>query len=340
MHEEQLNAPKQHYERLALHPVAGSYSLASEDHPHRNEDAHYEGAYTFIVADGMGGEASGEVASAQVVKSMSNYLDVARWRTTDEDVANAIKGAGAQTYADIVKADPNKRGIGSVVVGARFYDVPAHTLPNGRQQPEQTHVTVFNVGDTRAYLDSPKRDDMFLPLTLDNEGKTHTKEVQAVMADATKTTDLGSFVGQFARRNQAVGYHSYEKEPALEMHSLRMFPGDRLLLCTDGIHDLLTDPELLDLMTMAETGQLPKDSTIRELLKHDQSVDGDGQFTAAVAELFAGLGNPALGAKVIVHAAHARTLQEDHMRVRGAQGMGGKRADDMTATIIKTAKTA
>lgn len=355
MQQEHYNAPSQHYERLVLHPRAGHYSLASEKHPNRNEDAARQGMYTFVVADGVGGHAAGEVASNLAIDEVGKYLEVPLWETTDDNARGAVTEAVSRAHGAVVAAAKQANNdMATMLVGARYYNVPATNMPDGRRRPAQTHAAVFNVGDTRAYLyspmrgrNSPSQQPTLETLTLDHAaskkgGRTEAWEEQVILADAEATINLGSHIGAFALRNHApmaVGWGTSEPE----VRTFTTLPEDVLLLCTDGIHDLLTERELLDLMTLTETGRLPRNSTIHDLLKLDQA--GDGELRAAVTELLADLGNPELGAKAVVLAARARSHDTAHLRVRGAHmnpdvnpdlKMGGKKADDMTAMLIKT----
>jgi len=101
-----------------------------------NQDATLTGPTIFAVADGMGGHAAGEVASAIVVGALADAG--ASGPLTDETLLDAIHGANQliRTNAEI---DPSKEGMGTTAAGVALLEA------------EADRVLVFNVGDSRVY---------------------------------------------------------------------------------------------------------------------------------------------------------------------------------------------
>ncbi|MFT4294964.1 MAG: protein phosphatase 2C domain-containing protein [Micropruina sp.] len=102
-----------------------------------NEDAFLRGERIWVVADGMGGHAAGDVASRMAVESL-RQLDVG-----DELTPAAIAGGVARANAALVGyglQHPEARGMGTTVTGL------AEVRVGG-----VAHWAVFNVGDSRVY---------------------------------------------------------------------------------------------------------------------------------------------------------------------------------------------
>src|SRR3989441_6249876 len=204
-----------------------------------NEDsfAISEDGALFVVADGMGGHAAGEVASRLAVESIERHISgsdprkeptiPASFRSPSEDeaglpaparrVLNAIRLAN-QEIVRSVRHDSNKRGMGTTVVIAHIHGSRAY---------------IGSVGDSRAYL---VRDGALSQLTSD-----HTPVNEQVRA--------GPLSSQEARRHparniltRAVGSQE-EVEPDLVEQDLR--PGDILLLCSDGLTTMAEDADIL-----------------------------------------------------------------------------------------------
>ncbi|ATE53308.1 PP2C family protein-serine/threonine phosphatase [Actinosynnema pretiosum] len=104
---------------------------------HDNEDCALVGAHVFAVADGMGGHAAGEVASALAVAALRD-LDATPARRVG-DVQRALEEANDAMLAEGA-TDPGKRGMGTTATGIAMVDVLG-----------QAHWAVFNIGDSRVY---------------------------------------------------------------------------------------------------------------------------------------------------------------------------------------------
>ena len=104
-----------------------------------NEDAYYIGDSLFIVADGMGGAAAGEVASGIAIKTISSELENYSFSTDDETVQklkSAVNEADKEIKAQI-RQDSSLDGMGTTIVVALNFD---------------TRLLIGYVGDSRAYI--------------------------------------------------------------------------------------------------------------------------------------------------------------------------------------------
>lgn len=176
----------------------------------------------YVVADGMGGYASGEVASNLAVATIEQVLRQDEIGPLDEglptrgaELVAAVRAAHAKIRADAL-ADEQKRGMGTTVVAARF-------------SPGRNRVYIAHVGDSRCYR---LREGQLRQLTTD-----HTLGSIGIQ---------GKAAGKLSR---AVGVFD-EVEVDLTVDEPR--PGDRYLLCSDGLYKMLSEEEILEALGEAE----------------------------------------------------------------------------------------
>jgi protein phosphatase len=183
-----------------------------------------ETGYLMVVADGMGGHAGGEVASRLAIAALINItLHVPDWilRLDDEHAQKLMDRTAARVNQvhDVLKEkarlDPRLRGMGTTMTAA-------FSLGND--------LFVAQVGDSRAYL---FRDGSLQLLTRD---QTH----------AQRLADLGAISQQDVACHRlrhiltnALG--SSQSEVDTEIRRWQLVDGDRLLLCTDGLTDMIDD---------------------------------------------------------------------------------------------------
>jgi len=182
-----------------------------------NEDSGYAGPRLLMVADGMGGHAAGELASATAVAIVAD-LDV--HPPTDAEVlselSTSIEDAGDSIGATI-DSDPELAGMGTTVTGVFWLD--------GR-------LAIVHVGDSRAYL---LRDGELLQLTHD-----HTY-VQTLVDAGRITEDEAAIHPRRSLLMRALdGVNPVEAD--LSIREARV--GDRLLLCTDGLSGVMSADEI------------------------------------------------------------------------------------------------
>ena len=182
-----------------------------------NEDSGYAGPSLLMVADGMGGHAAGELASAIAVATVAD-LDVHPPDRGDvlSALADAVADAG-DAIADVIAEEPDLMGMGTTVTGVYWLG---------------ERIAIVHVGDSRAYL---LRDGEFAQLTHD-----HTY-VQSLV-DAGRITEEEASV--HPRRSLMLraldGLHPVEAD--LSVREVRT--GDRLMLCSDGLSGVVTADEM------------------------------------------------------------------------------------------------
>jgi PPM family protein phosphatase len=185
----------------------------------------------YIVADGMGGHAAGEVASAQAIKSIHEALiegkplleSFARTPTVEarEQVAQLMEKAILKASADIYATagtDLGKRGMGTTVVAL---------LVTGKK------AVVGHVGDSRVYL---HRNGRAHQLTED-----HTF-VQEQIKRGLITREQAA--GASENRNVITRAVGIQPQVAVDTLVADVLPGDLFVLCSDGLHGYLPDEEV------------------------------------------------------------------------------------------------
>lgn len=215
-----------------------------------------------IVADGMGGHAAGEQASALAVSTIEGFLlDTLRWVfTLDEpspggplaELKAALESADA-SVCEAALADPRLTGMGTTV-----------TMAFG-MGPD---VYIAHVGDSRCYL---LRSGRLHQLTRD-----HTLVDQMVRA-GTMTAEVAATHQWRHVITNCVGGPT--KGIQTEVHKLEIEPGDVLLLCTDGLTEMLSDDTLSSIL-----GAVPDPrSACEQLVQLANDAGGRDNITAVIA---------------------------------------------------------
>jgi protein phosphatase len=183
--------------------------------------------HVFVICDGMGGHASGQVASQTAIAAIGEAVKTGQPapQPNEEPLVAAILHANAQVYARS-QSDPQCRGMGTTVVAARVSGDTLHFC---------------HVGDSRLYL---MRGQVLAQLTRDHS-------LINLYAD---NPDLAGKLGP-AHSNiivRAVGLHEYVE---VDHGQVTMEPGDLYLLCCDGLTDMVPDDGIRRIL--AQGGELP-----------------------------------------------------------------------------------
>jgi protein phosphatase len=193
-------------------------------------------AYVLAVADGMGGAAFGEVASALALRSGWDQGPSTikwTWVITDKEVEELKERLELlfqrmdQTLRDCAEADAGYAGMGTTLTG--FVTVGPEAF-------------VGHVGDSRAYL---YRDGRLKQLTRD-----HT------VAQAYLDLGLPAARSWYHMLTNCLG--GPERAVRLEFHHFHLRDGDQLLVCTDGLTDMVPDE---DIARVAGQGDRPQEKT-------------------------------------------------------------------------------
>ena len=221
-------------------------TIPSEDHPDSNEDAVLIDAMLDLMAvfDGVGGYEGGEVASRIAAHSV-----LSTWRR-QAPTAQDLAGLRALMRAALLEADqevraavdrqPELTGMATTAIVAKIWETPDH-----RRLLVHGHV-----GDSRLYL-LRARGALERVTVDDGILSTHVavgliSEEEALKIDqAEDWQELDErqkrYFYQRGLITQAIGGRG---EPEVHVSEQEMRPGDRVLVCSDGIHDNLTEAEI------------------------------------------------------------------------------------------------
>jgi serine/threonine protein phosphatase PrpC len=196
----------------------------------------------YLVADGMGGHAAGEVASRLAADEIFRALGGQtggveetwpdHWDTERSATANLLVDAilsGHDRVTNAVNRDANLKGMGTTVV------VAVHP-------PASRHLVVCHVGDSRAYR--WRRNELEI-LTEDHSWVHEQVAAGFLSEEAARTHPLKNVV------TQALGGSA---EPKVDILETEMRHGDIYLLCSDGLNSMLTDTEIA--LILARAGSL------------------------------------------------------------------------------------
>jgi PPM family protein phosphatase len=254
------------------------YTIPCERHPSRNEDSYFiehEGGLV-AVFDGVGGSAAGEIAS-QTARRASRR----RWHEELHEIQQrsplkkGIINCSATDYCTVLQrlietADEEVRTEGAREAGT---DDLATTVAMAMlcQHPEGNDYTLFyaHVGDSRLYLlheNGPLKrlttDDGLLGRLVESQ---MVQEEDARRIDqAMRSEELSEVEFSYFRLRggitQALGG---PVPPTIHIDQIPIMIGDRILLCTDGVHDNLTDNEIETILRNSS-----RDAAARNLVTH------------------------------------------------------------------------
>jgi serine/threonine protein phosphatase PrpC/formylglycine-generating enzyme required for sulfatase activity len=182
----------------------------------------------YVLADGIGGAASGEIASRYAVQRvLHDYYDPRDGRDPAARLKGAIRAANAEIYQHARNAGPSQMGTTLVAAVAR-----------GDQ------LIVANVGDSRAYLVCGK--------SIRQITEDHSLTQELVRQGAIGVEDIPGH----DRRNVVVRSLGIEPTVEIDLFQERLQPGDVVLLCSDGLTRYYPDAdELRDVLTSQPLAQ-------------------------------------------------------------------------------------
>ena len=216
-----------------------------------NEDAVFADAAlgVAILADGMGGYNAGEVASGmattRLAADLSRVIATAVARDSrgvfdpgevKQHIVNEVEAANFSIF-NASRSEPAYAGMGTTLVVAWFYD---------------NRMSVGHVGDSRLYR---LRGDQLEQLTRDHS------LLQEQLDNGMITPEEARFSGNRNLVTRALGV---EPVVDVEIHDFAVAPGDIILLCSDGLNDMVDDHEIgLALQTLGGNLQLAADHLVQ-----------------------------------------------------------------------------
>ncbi len=218
-----------------------------------NEDSAYAGPRLLAVADGMGGHAAGEVASSLTIASMANLDSEPPGGDMLAELSLAVAEANGRLQEMIV-ANPAVEGMGTTLTALFWSD---------------GHAAVCHIGDSRGYL---LREGELYQITHD-----HTL-VQSLVDEGRISANDVSTHPQRSLLLRALDGRSIA-EPDLSVHDSQ--PGDRYLLCSDGLSGVVSDETLRETLAGIEDPE----AVTRELIELALQGGGPDNVTCIVADV-------------------------------------------------------
>ncbi|SBS72826.1 PP2C family serine/threonine-protein phosphatase [uncultured Microbacterium sp.] len=180
-----------------------------------NQDSGYCGANLFIVADGMGGHAGGDVASSIAIHRLK---DLEHGYTVTADAERDLRDAIADTAGQLIETvaeRPELAGMGTTVSALMMVE---------------DHAVIAHIGDSRIYL---YRDATLTQITTD-----HTF-VQRLVDSGRITPEEARYHPRRSVLMRVLG--DMDPDPEVDTFIMPTQPGDRWLLCSDGLCGVVDD---------------------------------------------------------------------------------------------------
>jgi serine/threonine protein phosphatase PrpC len=221
-----------------------------------------ETGYVAVVADGIGGSAAGEVASKLAITTLINLvLGTPDWilRLDDDSLPQKIQRRFKERFdqiqsvmADRADADPTLRGFGTTMTMALSLD---------------RELFVIHIGDSRAYL---LRQQRLHRLTRDHTVAQALKDRGLLAPEEAATSRLRHVL------TKALGTRDGYAGPDVQEVTLQ--DGDCLLLCTDGLTDMVPDEGIVQVLAGGDTAE----NACRRLVGEALAAGGKDNVTAVV----------------------------------------------------------
>jgi len=221
-----------------------------------NEDSFLTHGAAYVVADGMGGYDFGELASAAVVEAFRDHF-----------AADAL-GDFHAVHAALLDADDRvaiiaagtARGAGSTATGVVLVE-----------HESQACWLVFNVGDSRVYR--------YCDGELEQLTRDHSLGRELVDSGQMKNEDLATFAGKNVI-TRAIG----ASDSLADSWLVPVVTGERLLLCSDGLHGELDDDTIKAILTMSGKSE----TAARALVERAKAYGGRDNVTVIVIDVLSG----------------------------------------------------
>ena len=218
--------------------------------------------HLFVVADGMGGHAGGEVASRLCVQEVSSYLRTHERMMKDgarkhpdarlgSVLAEAINHASLKIYEKALE-EPDLKGMGTTSTLLKMVE---------------GHAYCAHVGDSRLYL---IRAGFIYQVTHDHSLVNEQLRAGLISKEQARLHERKNVI------TRSVGYQEYED---VDSFAFATEPGDFLLICSDGLHGKLSDEEICNLCRELGCG------AVSALIAAANARGGDDNITAVIVRV-------------------------------------------------------
>jgi PPM family protein phosphatase len=205
-----------------------------------NEDAVFSSPRIVAVADGVGGHAAGEVASQWAIEALNQLAKRRLDAPLDVEIAEAVAW-GNQTIGFIAECRPELAGMSSTLTAIGL---------------ERDTFVIVNIGDSRTYL---LRDGALTQLTHDDSFVQELVDRGHITAEQSRHHPSRSLVLKALDGDP-------ERRPAIATLGARA--GDRLLLCSDGLSDVVDGDAIRDVLVAERSREACADRLVALALDH------------------------------------------------------------------------
>lgn len=189
-----------------------------------------------IVCDGMGGMENGSTASKLAIAAAEEHFQSAYHSgMSDEEICDLLRGSATVANQKVYRAAVSSRmrsRMGTTLVGAF---VRQHT------------ACIVNIGDSRAYL-LPQEGEL-RQLTTDHTVVQLLYEQGMITAEERAT---------HARRNELMRAVGVASRVLADIQAVPMKPGDKVLLCSDGLYNMVPPERIAEIMRQTPADQVPE----------------------------------------------------------------------------------
>ncbi len=224
-----------------------------------NQDAYIArilegGAALAVVCDGMGGANAGNIASAQAAKIIYEYV-LRSWQSNMSAsqiknlLCSAVMSANVEVF-DAASKNEELKGMGTTVVAVIATKTASH---------------IVHVGDSRAYL---VRDNTLTQITTDHSMVQRMIESGQITADEAKSDPRKNII------TRALGV---DENLNVDYNELDYNEKDMLLICTDGLSNMLSSEEILEIVSSA-----PCENATAQLVSAANDGGGSDNITAVL----------------------------------------------------------
>ena len=220
-----------------------------------NQDSYVVIPPIFAVADGMGGHSAGEVASAAVVRRLAELGG--QRAVSERDIDGALEDAVEDIELDAGETD---LGAGTTVTGV--------TLGSCAEEPTWT---VFNIGDSRVYQYFK---GALSQITVDHSVVQHLIDTGAITPEEAEFHPHANVI------TRAVGFN---EAPSPDYTALALIPGQRILICSDGLTKELTEIGIQHFLATTDTAE----EAATQLVHHAIENAGRDNVTVVVIDVHA-----------------------------------------------------
>ena len=174
----------------------------------------------FVVADGMGGHNAGEYASRFTVDKMVEVISQNRQQEPVAAMKEALTEANSQLLEE-AGADPSKSGMGTTIVAATVIGDLLH---------------VANIGDSRLYV-------------IDHEAIRQITRDHSLVEEMVRLGEMDKAAAKVhPDKNIITRAIGVTRELAVDFFEVELRPGDMILLCSDGLTNMVEDEEIKEIV--------------------------------------------------------------------------------------------